>query len=182
MGLAICLYWPSTFAFFAILFILLSIRMFVAQEVLALILGTLFPIYLVLTVHYIFTGHVFRFSQWALEFNLPVAISYKVATLVLAVSIIILTFYGLYISRNKLVENKIQIIKKWNGVVLYLIFGVLIGVSASVFPSNPFIFVLIPFSIILSSALINNHRKYNTFTFYFVLIVVLALQWVLRFI
>lgn len=182
VGLATCLYWPAGIAFLALFFMLLSIRMFVVQELLALFLGVLFPLYLVYTVHYIFTGQFFDVQNLALSFQLPVGLSYRWATLVFSVALILLTFYGLYISRDKIVENKIQILKKWNGVVLFLIAGMLIGVTASSFPGNPFIFMLIPFSIILSSALINNLKKYNTFTFYFVLIVVLALQWVLRFI
>lgn len=182
VGLATALYWPAGLAFFAMLFILLSIRMFVAQEMLSLFLGTMFPLYLVLTIHYIFTGHFFDIQQIVLDFNLPIAVAYKVGTLIFSLIVILLTFYGLYISRNKIVENKIQIIKKWSGVVLYLILSLIIGITAPSFPGNSFIFVLIPFSIILSSALVNNLKKYNTFTFYFVLIAVLALQWVLRFI
>ncbi len=182
VGLATALYWPAFIAFLALLFILLSIRIFVAQELLALVFGMLFPVYLIVALHYVFSGNLLSFGTLALPLSLPVALQYKVGMVVFAGLLIFLTFYGLYISRNKIVDNKIQIIKKWNGVVLFLIASLLIGLSASIFPSNTLIFFLIPFSIILSSALVNNNTKYNTFTFYFVLISVLALQWVLRFI
>lgn len=182
IGLSIILHWPCFFVFLAAFIILLSVRIFVLQEIVALILGTLFPIYLVWALHYIFTGQVFHWSNLALDFTLPVAIQFKTASQVFIFFVILLSFYGMYISRNNISGNKIQLIKKWNGVLLFFVTGVLVGLGSQIFPVNIFVIALLPFSIILSSALTNNLKKYNTFTFYFVLIVVLSLQWVLRFI
>lgn len=180
IGLAVILYWPSIIVLLAAIIVLLSIRVFVWQELIALLLGFLLPLYLVLTLYYIFTGHFFHTEELALRFSLPVAIDYPMASLVFIIFVILITFYGIYRSRSHIGENRILIVKKWNGVVLFLLAGLITGLSASHFPAHVFVLALVPFSIILSSALTNNHKKYNTFTFYFVLIVVLALQWVLR--
>lgn len=182
LGIAIILYWPCIFLFIAALFILLSIRLFVLQEVVALILGTVFPVYLVWALYYIFSGHVFNPSNLAISFTLPVAIQYKSAAQVFIFFVILMAFYGIYISRNNISGNKIQLIKKWNGVLMFFILSLMAGISTKIFPLTAFVIALVPFSIILSSALTNNHKKYNTFTFYFVLVVVLSLQWVLRFV
>ena len=182
IGLSIILYWPCIIVFVAALIILLSIRIFVLQEIVALILGAAFPVYLVWALYYILTGHVFSWSSLAVAFHLPVAIQFKTASQIFIFFIILLSFYGIYISRNNISGNKIQLIKKWNGVLLFFIVSIIAGISTKIFPINVFVITLIPFSIILSSALTNNLKKYNTFTFYFVLIVVLSLQWVLRFV
>jgi len=182
IGFGTVLYWPYAWVFLAVILILLSMRIFVIQELLALLLGFLFPLYLIWAVHYIATGNLFTGSSLALHYALPVAIQYKVATLVFIIFFILLTFYGTYVSRMGIIGNKLQHIKKWNGVLLFFFASVLVGLSGKIFPSNAFILPLLSFSIILCSALINNHKKYNTFTFYLVLVVVLSLQWVLRFI
>lgn len=182
IGFAMILYWPSVIVFFAALFMLLSIRIFVWQEVLAMLLGVLLPIYLVLSLYFIFSGQWYHTRHLAIAFELPVALNYKLATLLLAVFFVLITFYGIYISRNNSSGNKILLIKKWNGILLFLLAGILTGLCTPLFPSQTFVFALLPFSIILSSALTNNHKKYNTFTFYLVLIVVLALQWIIRFV
>ncbi len=182
IGIAIILYWPCFLAFIAALIILLSVRIFVLQEIVALILGTLFPLYLVWALHYILIGHFFDWDHLAISYNLPVSIQFRTASQVFIFVVILLSFYGIYISRNNVSGNRIQLIKKWNGVLLFFVISIIIGLSTKVFPVNTFVIALIPFSIILSSALTNNLKKYNTFTFYFVLIVVLSLQWVLRFI
>jgi hypothetical protein len=181
-GVAFILYWPFIWVFLAAIIVLLSMRLFVLQEIIALILGMMLPIYLVWTLHFVFTGHMFTLASLALPYSLPVSIQYRVATLVLTAFIIIFSFYGIYISRNTGLGNRVQHIKKWNGVLLFFIISLFAGLGSQIFPSNSFILPLISFSIILCSALLNNLKKYNTFTLYLVLIVVLSLQWVLRFI
>ena len=182
VGLAMVLYWPYAWIFLAVIIILLSMRIFVLQELVALILGFLFPVYLIWALHYIFTGHVFTYSSIGLHFTLPVSIQYIIATQVFILMLILVSFYGIYISRNGVLGKKVQHIKKWNGVLIFFMASVLVGLGSKIFPSNAFILPAITFSIILCSALINNHKKYNTFTLYIVLITVLSLQWVLRFI
>ncbi len=182
VGLAATLYWPYVWIFLAVLIVLLSMRIFVLQEIIALCIGLFFPAYLIWALHYVFTGIVFTWSSLALDFSLPVAIQYMLASQVFLVFIIILSFYGIYVSRKGKSGNMVQYIKKWNGVLLFFLASILLGLGAAIFPSNAFILPLLSFSIILCSTLINNHKKYNTFTFYLVFIVVLSLQWVLRFI
>lgn len=183
IGLSIVLYWPSVFVFFAALFMLLSIRIFVWQEILAMVLGALMPVYLVLSLYFIFSGQWYHTGLLAIALELPVALNYKLASVVLAALFVVMTFYGLYVSRNNNTSgNKILLIKKWNGILFFLLAGLLTALCTPLFPSHSFVFALLPFSIILSSALTNNHKKYNTFTFYLVLIAVLALQWIIRFV
>lgn len=181
MGVAIVFYWPAIIAIPAILIILLGMRLFVLQEILAYFFGILLPLYLIFSLYYVFVGKTISYADLALKLHLPVSWTHVSATILLIALLILVTFYGLYISRNNMADNKIQLIKRWNSLVIYLVVSILIGFTTTTFPGNAFVFVLIPFSIILSSALTNNLSKYNTFTFYLVLIAVLSVQWVLRF-
>ena len=98
---------------------------------------------------------------------------------ILTVVSISMLVYGLFLVNQAGIKNAISVRKKWNGVVLYLFFACLIGVFSKVFPGVPWILTIAPISIILSQTFLNNKEKYNTFTFYFLIMVVILVQWVL---
>jgi hypothetical protein len=182
IGIGSILYFPYCGMFLAAFIILLSMRLFIWQEVLALCFGALFPIYLVFMLHYIFIGEVFALSELALSFSLPSVIHMKPASILLLVTALAIVVYGILISRKGISGNKVQLIKKWNGLLVFFVFSIIVGLLTAIFPSYALILPTLCFSIILSSALINNYQKYNTFTFYLILLVMLSLQWVVRFI
>lgn len=182
IGIAAILYFPYCGMFLAAFIILLSMRLFVWQEILALFFGALFPIYLIFMLHYILVGEGFAFSLQALSVSLPTTLQMRPASILMLATALAVVVYGILISRKGISGNKVQLTKKWNGLLVYFIFSMLVGLLTAIFPSHALILPALCFSIILSSALINNYQKYNTFTFYLILLVVLSLQWVVRFI
>ncbi len=181
VGLAALLYWPSTLFILAIFWFLLSMRIFVLQEYVSLLLGFVLPLYLFVSLYYVLVGEFFWGKLLSLTLMFPIQLINNWSVMLLSVLSIFILLYGLFLARRGITDNKLLVTKKWNAVTVYFIFGSIIGAVSIVFPSVSWIFSIIPFSIILSSALSNNLKKYNTFTFYLVMLSVLGIQWLIRF-
>jgi hypothetical protein len=181
VGGSALLYWPSALFFLAIVWFLLSMRIFVMQEYVSLLLGFLLPLYLFGTLYYIFVGAFFWNKLSTLPLMFPTSLSSNWSVIVLSILCIFILLYGLFLAKRGITDNKLLITKKWSAVTVYFIIGSIIGAVSMVFPSVSWIYSIIPFSIILSSALSNNLKKYNTFTFYLVMLAVLGVQWLIRF-
>lgn len=180
LGLSVMLYWPSIMFILAAFWILLSLRLFVAQEAISFLVGLILPFYLSISLYYIFTGHTNFLSNIQFGLSFPNKLVQTKASVVLTVLSIFILLYGLYVSRNGIKDARLLLIKRWNAVGVYFFVSALIGSLAVVFPAVTWIYTIIPFSIILGSALSNNLKKYNTFTFYLVLLIVLSIQWFIR--
>jgi hypothetical protein len=150
------------------------------RELLALIAGFISPFYFFFGIEYVLHGksiflqnNIFKGYFPSEILNTPALITFLFITL-------LLVNMGLYVRVNAEVRNAMQIRKKWNAVLLYFIFSLLTAIFHPAFISHKWIAVCLPFSIILSSAFINNRAKYNTFTFYFTLLSALVIQWFLQ--
>jgi len=180
LGLAFCVHWSNALFLLSSLWILLRLRIFVVQEYAALLIGFLLPIYLLTGLQYVIDGQFKFFSLFNMNIVLPTSITHPWAVAVLMLLCLILGAAGILLYRNNKSENKLQLTKKWNALLVYLFFAVLVGCFSRTFPESNWVHALLPLSIILSSAYTNNRKKYNTFTFYLSILAVLSIQWVLR--
>ena len=145
----------------------------------AYFLGVLTPVYLSLALIYL-SGHWYDLHTIVfLNLTPPIKTMALIPLVMLTVVSTSMLVYGLYLVNQAGIKNAISVRKKWNGVVLYLFFACVIGIFSNVFPGVPWILTMAPISIILSQTFLNNKEKYNTFTFYFLIIVVILVQWVL---
>lgn len=74
---------------------------------------------------------------------------------------------------------QLRFVKNGMGLCSIFLCFIFIGIFAKNFPGVPWILTITPISIILSQTFLNNKEKYNTFTFYFLLVAVLAIEWLL---
>ena len=179
VSLASLFYFPSILFFFLFLALLLLLRPFVLEENMAYIIGILTPIYLAFALVYL-TGHWNDIGKLVfLQLTPPIKTMSILPLVIMTVVSITMFVYGLFLVNQAGIKNAIAVRKKWNGVVLYFFFACFIGIFAKNFPGVPWILTITPISIILSQTFLNNKEKYNTFTFYFLLVAVLAIQWLL---
>ncbi len=172
-------YFPSILFFFLFLALLLLLRPFSLEENMAYVLGALTPIYLGLSVVYI-SGNWHQLHELVyLNLTPPIKTMPVAPLIILTIISISMLVYGLFLVNQAGIKNAISVRKKWNGVVLYLFFGCVIGIFSKAFPGVPWILSITPISIILSQTFLNNKEKYNTFTFYFLILVVMLVEWVL---
>jgi len=178
LGMAMLFYFPSVLFFLLFPFLLMLFRPLILQELVAWFMGVLAPLYLM-------AAWLFVNGQWAqvrqafLHISLPVELISLPVFSVMTLSSVILLFYSLYLIAQTASRHAMVIRKKWNLVSLYLLFALFIGCFSPVFPSTPWFIAMIPFSIILSYAFQQTKEKYNTFTLYFLLAVLVTVQWLL---
>jgi hypothetical protein len=179
VSVAALFYFPSILFVFLFLALLLLLRPFSLEENMAYFLGVLTPVYLSLALIYL-SGHWYDLHTIVfLNLTPPIKTMALIPLVMLTVVSTSMLVYGLYLVNQAGIKNAISVRKKWNGVVLYLFFACVIGIFSNVFPGVPWILTMAPISIILSQTFLNNKEKYNTFTFYFLIIVVILVQWVL---
>jgi hypothetical protein len=179
VSLAALFYFPSILFFFLFLALLLLLRPFVLEENLAYILGIVTPFYIAYALIYL-SGHSTKLDTITfLNLTPPLKTMPVVPLLIMTVVSISMLMYGLFLVNQAGIKNAIAVRKKWNAVVIYLFFACIIGIFANTFPGIPWILSIPPISIILSQTFLSNKEKYNTFTFYFLILAILALQWML---
>lgn len=172
-------YFPSILFVVLFLALLLLLRPFSFEENVAYLLGLLTPVYIGLAIVYL-SGHWHDMKQLLfLNLTPPLkTISIRPLMLMTVISMTMLV-YGLYMVNQAGSQNAIAVRKKWNAVVIYLFFAMMIGILSHIFPGVPWILAITPISILLSQTFLNRKEKYNTMTFYFLLLAVLVLQWVI---
>lgn len=180
LGIAFCVHWSNILFLMCAIWILLRLRIFVIQEFIALLLGFMLPVYLLTGLQYVISGEFKFASLFNMNIVLPTSIAHPWAVAVLMLLCMALGVIGIMLYRNNKTENKLQLTKKWNAILVYLFFAILVGSFSQTFPESNWVHALVPLSIILSSAYTNNRKKYNTFTFYLSILAVLSIQWVLR--
>lgn len=174
VSLASLFYFPSILLFFLFLALLLFFRPFKLQENIAYLLGIVTPIYFLLSILYLSDSKAVPF----LHLTPPIASTHSGKLLLISLVSMVLLVYGLFLTNQNGFKNPIIVRKKWNAVVLYLFFMMLIGVLSRTFPGLPWLLIFAPFSILLSQTFLHNKEKYNTFTFYFLILLILIVQWV----
>jgi hypothetical protein len=177
LGLASLFYFPSVFFFFLLLILLFIFRPFVLQEVLAYFLGCLTPFYFSAALLFISGQWKQRLASIYLHLHLPLNLVKFPVFVVMTLSSVILLFYSLYLINKTATKNAMVVRKKWNAIVIYYVFATIIGSLSIVFPSTAWILSITPFSIILCSTFHHNLEKFNNFTFYFLIAVLITVQW-----
>ncbi len=175
---AACLfYFPAIPMFIFFLMTLLILRSFSFKEILAYVFGIVTPFYFALGIVFL-TGHWHSvMPHLFLHIYLPLKLISNVQFIILTITSLFLIVHSLYLINQSGIKNPIAVQKKWNVIILYLIFSVLIGIFANIFPGLPWLLAITPISIILSQAFHNQKEKYNIFTFYFLLSVIVIVQW-----
>jgi hypothetical protein len=171
-------YFPAILFFFLFLALLLLLRPFSLEENMAYLLGSLTPVYFLMALLYLL-GYWHSTDLLFFHISLPVHTIPRLQLLILTVLSFGLLVYGLFLINAAGIKNSIAVRKKWNAVVLYMIFAIIAGLFSAYFPGVPWILTMAPISIILSQTFLNNKEKYNTFTFYFLLAMVVVIQWLL---
>jgi len=180
LGFAVIVHWTAIIFFPAAIWILLRIRLFVVRELAALVAGFVLPLYLMVGLQYVVSGKIEILTLFQAKVILPAAIQSAPAVLTLGLLIVLGSLVGISLyPRNKL-ENRMSLNRKWNAIILYAVFGLILSTQSLTWPGVPLVYFLAPFGIILGSAFSNNKRKYNTFTFYLAVLTVLSIQWVIR--
>ena len=172
-------YFPALLFILLFLIILLLLRAFVIEEVLAYLLGILTPVYLCLSIVYL-TGYWPHLHEIAfLHLTPPIRTMSIIPLILTSVISITMLVYSLFLLNLAGIKNTMAVRKKWNGVVIYLFFAMLCGIFSAMFPGIPWVITITPISILLCQTFLNNNEKYNTFTFYFLLVAALIIQWLL---
>ncbi|HPI53240.1 MAG TPA: DUF6427 family protein, partial [Chitinophagaceae bacterium] len=166
VGLASLFYFPAVLL--VILFILMFaiLRSIVLQEFVAFLVG-------VIGTWYFAAAYVFIRGDWKIvlqriyfHIHLPSKLIHPSVFIISSVVSILLLVYGMFLLNLHGPKNPIAVRKKWNAVVFYAFFGLVIGLFSSIFPSLPWLLAVTPFSIILSQTFQHNREKINIFTFY----------------
>lgn len=166
--------------FFLFLALLLLLRPFVLEENIAYLLGIATPIYFSMAILYL-SGHWNDMGKLLYLHITPPLKTMSIVPLI-ALTIISMTMmvYGFYLVNQAGTKNAIAVRKKWNGVVLYLFFSIVIGLFSTVFPGVPWIMTMTPISILLSQTFFNSKERLNQLVFYFLFIASLVLQWAVK--
>lgn len=181
LGCGIFLYWHNIIFLIPATLILINTRLTSSKEFVALLLGCALPFYLFFTLHYVIGNYKIYNPFLIFPLQLPKLLYHIYVPILLTTIGVVVVFYGIFLAKTQRSYALIQFTKNWNSVLQYFLFSLLAVVFTSIFPNAAWTLMLFPFSIILSSSFINNTKKYNTFTFYLILLSVLALQWVIRF-
>lgn len=179
-ALAALFHMPSLIAILFFVAVLLILRPFKTKELVALVIGWLTPIYFV-GVYY----SVKKFINHApisinMDLHLPLKTISTSIFILLSILSLALLMYGLFLVNQSQGKNTTAVRKKWNSIGFYVFFAVMAGIFSSTFPGISWIIVCTPTSIVLLQTLHNHTEKFNTFTFYFLLLVVFITQWVLQ--
>lgn len=179
-ALACLFYFPSVLFFILFLLLVFFFRPFSLQEISAYILGYLTPLYLCAMLSYVLGGWQTMTQHIFAGIKLPAKIIHPKQTIMVGVISICVLVYGWYEYQQQHQRMHISIRKKWNAIGMYFIAAALVGLFSIQFPGQPWVFLAAPFSILLSQALQSRKENLNIFTFYFVLLALLLMQWVLK--
>ena len=158
LGFATLFYFPSILLFILFILLILMIRSFKWQEFLA----------------YNYTKHLY------FRMHFPTKIIATPIFITLSIITVIMLVYGLFLVNQFQNKNTTGVRKKWNCIGFYFVFASIVGLFSVRFPSLTWLMAVTPFSIILSQSLQNNKEKFNTFTFYFLLILLFSIQWIMQ--
>jgi hypothetical protein len=100
------------------------------------------------------------------------------ATLISSVVSISLFLYGAFLINQTGEQNSMAVRKKWNALFFYSLFALFVGLFSPIFPSYTWIVTITPFSILLSQAFQHKQEKFNNFTFFIFIIILLFTQWI----
>lgn len=177
VGLACLAYFPAVL--FVLLFVMLIflLRPFVIQEILAYFIGLICVIYFA-GAWFFLTGNLTKsLNQVYFHFALPLNLQSPMATLISSVVSISLFLYGAFLINQTGEQNSMAVRKKWNALFFYSLFALFVGLFSPIFPSYTWIVTITPFSILLSQAFQHKQEKFNNFTFFIFIIILLFTQW-----
>lgn len=180
VSLSVLFYFPTIlFILFFPVFILLM-RPLSLKEMVAYMIGIFIPLYMASAWLYL-QGNLTNWSKVLyLHLTPPIKTIPVLPLTIMTAASFSFIIYGLYLINQSSGKNPIAVRKKWNVIAIYLGLSVITGIFSRVFPGITWIMLAVPVSIILSQAFLNNKEKYNTFTFYFLLLTVLTVQWLLK--
>ncbi len=179
-ALACLFYFPSILFFMVFILIIMLLRSVVIEEIAAFVIGYLTPFYFVTILLYIQGTLKQTLQQLYPAIQLPFSLNNPAWTILIGIMSTSLLVYGWYTYNQQSGSLHISIRRKWNAIGLYFVFAVIAGFFSKSFPGLSWIFVLVPFSILLSQSLQSKNEKWNIFTFYFLLITLLLFQWVIK--
>jgi len=179
IAIACCFSIQSLLLFPAFLLLLSVVRPFSLKELMTLFLGFFTMICIVLGFGFLRYGtHLFSRSGFVFP-SFPV----KTIALIPLVGSILPLFFLLLMAIMVLNQNtyrqSMAVRKKWTALSIYLVFSMAAGALSPVYPGLAWIITLLPLSILLSMAFGHNQEKKNTFTFYFLLLLIGIWQWFL---
>ncbi|MBK7762710.1 MAG: hypothetical protein IPI46_04970 [Bacteroidetes bacterium] len=180
VSLAVLFYFPSMLLILLFPIFMLIMRPINLKEMVAYSIGMFIPLYMGIAWIYL-QGNLPNWSQ-VLYFHITLPLK-TIPLLTLAITTVTsfsVILYGFYIINSNSTKNAMAVRKKWNVMGIYLGVSVVTGIFSRVFPGITWVMMAIPVSIILSQAFLHNKEKYNTFTFYFLLLTVMAVQWLFK--
>jgi hypothetical protein len=160
-----------------ILFIWL-LRPFMLQELVACLLGFITPFYFALALLYLTGNLKTALSRLNLHLQIPSKLVNELPVLIFGIVSGILLAYSVYLTGLHAGKNAMIVKKKWRLMHAFLLFAIISGVFSAVFPHTYLIVALTPFSILLSQSFHNRKEKMNIFTFFFLIISALCVQWI----
>lgn len=177
LGLATLFYFPAIILFILFVILILIVRPFKLQELFAYIFGVITPFYFVGIILFLqgkwksYTQHLFYHIHLPLKtISTPIFIALSIISIMMLV-------YGLFLVNQSQGKNTTGVRKKWNCIGFYVFFTAISGLFSTIFPALTWLIFATPFSIVLAQSLQNNKEKFNTFTFYFLLIMLFTIQW-----
>jgi hypothetical protein len=179
VSLASVFYFPAVGFIILFLLLIILLRPFQLQEFIAYLLGILLVYYLAAGLLFVFGNLSSTTHHLFFHFSLPLKIASPKITIISSIVSILLFMYGAFLINNTGEQNSMAVRKKWNAVFFYCVFGLIAGIFSQIFPSYTWILTITPFSILLSQAFQHRTEKYNNFTLYFLMAVLLFTQWVL---
>ena len=178
LSIAVMFYFPVILFLPLFMLFFWIFRPFALQENVACILGFLTPVYLMLAVFYLQGRLPQAFASLNNHIQYPSKILQPIPVFIFIGICILLMLISVFVSNQNAFKNAILTRKKWRIVNVYLFFALIIALLSTQFPSSYFILALTPFSILLSQSFQNRKEKWNIFTFFFLMISVLSMQWV----
>ena len=178
LSIAVMFYFPVILFLPLFMLFFWIFRPFALQENVACILGFLTPVYLMLAVFYLQGRLPKAFASLNNHIQYPSKILQPIPVFIFIGICILLMLISVFVSNQNAFKNAILTRKKWRIVNVYLFFALIIALLSTQFPSSYFILALTPFSILLSQSFQNRKEKWNIFTFFFLMISVLSMQWV----
>lgn len=177
-----CLFYSPAILFVLLFAILLFIlRPFSLQELTAFLLGCFTLLYVSAALLFLFGKENSFLQVLHLQISLPVKTIPLLPLITLNTLSICMVVYSIFLLNQNMNKFPMAVRKKWTAVSVYLGFATLAGLFSSVFPGLPWLLVITPLCIILSTAFQHDKEKNNTFTFYFLLLSVLAVQWLFKY-
>lgn len=182
VSLAVIFYFPAIILVPVLVMFIWLLRPFIFQDLMAYLLGLITPFYFAISFMYL-RGIMPQAKSLQATLKAQMVIPhYFSSPAPLAIFLfvgIILLMYSIFLSNKNSYREAMIIRKKWRIVGVYLIFATLAGLFANTFLSSCFIIALTPFSILLSWSFTHRKEKLNIFTFFFLIVSMLTVQWIL---